>query len=59
MNINTDLVKNYTFTSSIKASILKHSQEYKVLAILRYLYPEKYNTMISAETPDLQDCVNG
>lgn len=42
MNIETDLVKKKEFSSSINPSIQKHSQEYKVLAILRYLYPQKF-----------------
>lgn len=29
-----------------------------MLATLRYLYPMKYDTMITGETPDLQDSVN-
>ena len=59
MNINTDLVKNKEFASAIKSSALKHSQEYKVLATLRYLFPAKFNTMITGEVPDIQDFVNG
>ena len=59
MNIKTDLVKNKEFVSPIKSSSLKHSQEYKVLATLRYLFPTRLNTMITGEAPDIQDCVNG
>ena len=59
MNIETDLVKKKEFSSSINASIQKHSQEYKVLAILRYLYPQEFSTMINGEAPDLQDNENG
>lgn len=55
MNIHTNLVKSKRFTSSIEPSILKHSQEYRVLATLRYLYPTKFDAMITGETPDLQD----
>ena len=55
MMIDTDLVKNKKFISPIESSILKCSQEYRVLATLRYLYPSKYNTMIKGEAPDLQD----
>lgn len=58
MNIHTNLVKNKRFTSSIEPSILKHSQEYRVLATLRYVYPEKFDAMITGETPDLQDSTN-
>lgn len=58
MKITTDLVKNNKFTSPIKASLFKYSQEYRVLATLRYLYPQKFNSMTTGESPDLQDCVN-
>ena len=59
MKINTDLVKNKKFSSAILPSLLKHSQEYRVLATLRYLYPTNLDEMITGESPDLQDCVNG
>lgn len=59
MNIETDLVKTKKFSSPIHSSILKHSQEYNVLAILRYLYPREFSTMINGEAPDLQDNENG
>lgn len=59
MNIETDLVKKKEFSTSINSGIQKHSQEYKVLAILRYLYPQKFSTMINGEAPDLQDNENG
>lgn len=59
MKINTDLVKNKKFEDSIKPCLLKHSQEYRVLATLRYLYPAKYDMMVTGEAPDLQDCANG
>ena len=59
MKINTDLVKNKKFSSAILPSLLKHSQEYRVLATLRYLYPTNFDEMITGESPDLQDCVNG
>lgn len=55
MKINTDLVKNKKFSSSVKPSVLKHSQEFRVLATLRYLYPTKFDTMIMGEAPDIQD----
>lgn len=58
MKIDTDLVKNKKFPSSVKSSILKHSQEYRVLATLRYLHPDKFDTMITDESPDLQDSIS-
>ena len=55
MHINTALVKSKNFKNAIKPSLLKHSQEYRVLATLRYLYPTKFDTMITGEAPDIQD----
>lgn len=55
MKIDTPLVKNKKYTDAIIPCIQKHSQEYRVLATLRYLYPTKYDAMIPGETPDLQD----
>lgn len=55
MKINTDLVKGKKYSFAVKPNTLKHSQEYRVLATLRYLYPSKFDTMITGEAPDLQD----
>lgn len=55
MKINTDVVKGKKYSSAVKPNTLKHSQEYRVLATLRYLYPSKFDTMITGEAPDLQD----
>ena len=55
MKVNTDLVKGKKYYSAVKPNTLKHSQEYRVLATLRYLYPSKFDTMITGEAPDLQD----
>ena len=44
MRINADLVKNRT---SIEACLLKHSQEFRVLATLRYLFLGKYDAMVN------------
>lgn len=58
MKIYTDLVSNKKNNGTIRADLHKHSQEYRVLAILRYLFPGKYETMIVRESPDLQDDIN-
>ena len=58
MKIQTDLVSNNIFNGSTKDSLRKHSQEYRVLATLRHLFPGKYETMLTGESPDLQDCIN-
>lgn len=59
MQINTDRVKNYKITSAIKPSLLKYSCEYRALATLRYLFPNKFETLKHADKPDLQDLING
>lgn len=59
MKIDSDLIKNKNYTIPISPSILKHSQEYNVLASLRYLFPHKFESMVTGESPDLQDIVNG
>lgn len=59
MNIYTDLIKNKQYSQPIQSELLKHSQEYRVLATLRYLFPEKYNKMTCGESPDLQDSEKG
>ena len=58
MNINTDLIKNKKFNGAISNDIVNVSQEYRVLAILRYLFPDKYEQMKKREKPDLQDEIN-
>ena len=58
MKIDTDRVKKKEFTSAITSSEQKHSQEYRALAVLRYLYPEKFSTMVKRDSPDLQDDAN-
>lgn len=55
MKIFTDKVKNKQFLCPIFSGNYKYSCEYRVLAILRYLYPLKFNNMIVLDRPDLQD----
>ena len=58
MDINTDLVKSKKYITPIKSSIQNSSQEYRILATLRYLYPGRFDNMIKSESPDLQDLGN-
>ena len=58
MKIDTELIKSKEFHNAIRANLLNRSQEYRVLATLRYLYPNKFDTMILGESPDLQDHQN-
>ncbi len=55
MKIDTGKIKNKKFKEPIKSETQKHSQEYRVLATLRYLYPNKFDNMVTGESPDLQD----
>ena len=59
MNIDTEVVHTKRFSTAISSELLKHSQEYRVLATLRYLFPGKYDDMIVDDCPDLQDRVSG
>lgn len=58
MKIDTDRVKNKKYANPIESSIQKYAQEYRVLATLKYLFPEKFKTMIAKDNPDLQDVAN-
>lgn len=58
MNINTALIKNKVFKGAISSDLVKTSQEYRVLAVLRYLFPGKFEQMEHGDNPDLQDKVN-
>lgn len=58
MNINTELVKNKKYNVAILHELVKVSQEYRVLATLRYLFPGVYEQMEHGDKPDLQDKTN-
>lgn len=58
MTIDTELVKNKRFHAPAESEIKKHSQEYRALATMRYLYPMKYDSLSIGEAPDLQDSKN-
>lgn len=55
MNLATNRIKEYRSESAILPQRLNQSQEYRVLATLRYLYPAEYGNMILRDAPDLQD----
>lgn len=55
MDIENNLIKEKSFKSPINSSIQKYSQEYKVLEVLKYLYPQKFSDLVKEESPDLQD----
>ena len=54
VNLNTKIVSETEINESITPQILKYSKEYYVLAVLRYLFPGKYDDLIKLEEPDLQ-----
>ena len=54
MNLNTERVEKFRLTGAIESALQKDSQEYYVLAVLRYLFPIKYSQVITGERPDLQ-----
>lgn len=58
MNINTERIICKKFSVPINSKIHKKSYEYRVLATLRYLFPDKYSAMILSDAPDLQDSAN-
>ena len=58
MKLDTELIKNYKPNCAISSELLKDSQEYRVLATIRYLFPFEFDEMIPDESPDLQDRKN-
>lgn len=59
MNIFLNAVADYNIDSAIQSELVKQSQEYRVLATLRYLFPSRFDYMIKGERPDLQDIASG
>ena len=43
----------------IQPELLKYSQEYRVLATLRYLFPQEFDNLVTRDAPDLQDKEKG
>lgn len=54
MNLRNN-IRNFQFTSALSTELIKISREYKVLAILKYSFPERFSKLQKAECPDLQD----
>ena len=42
MKIDTEKIKNKKFTGPIEAKLQKYSQEYRALATLKYLFPNRF-----------------
>lgn len=58
MYLETERVRNKSYTEAIDSRFQKHSQEYFVLAALRYFYPQKFDGVVLKDSPDLQDRTN-
>ena len=58
MDINTDLVKSKKYITPIKSSIQNSSQEYRILATLRYLYPGRFDNMINQYLNEVYDNID-
>lgn len=51
----TDEIRNYEVTAALPFELMKRSEEYRVLAILKYCFPQQFAKLHKAESPDLQD----
>lgn len=58
MNIFTKRILQYRPEKSILSQKLNLSQEYRALATLKYLFPEKYDSFTAGDAPDLQNIEN-
>lgn len=56
MHIFTNRIEQYVFGGSICPQLQNRSQEYRVLATLKFFFPGKYGGLIAGDAPDLQDC---
>ena len=55
MNLYTRILSEYEFGKPIAPQLLKYSNEYYALAVLRYLFPGKYDDLEKSEAPDFQN----
>lgn len=51
----SDEIRNYQVSSPLPTEMIKTSREYKVLAILKYSFPQRFANLCKGEAPDLQD----
>ena len=54
MNLRDD-IRNYEVISALPTELIKTSREYKVLAFLKYSFPERFSRLQKSEAPDLQE----
>ena len=54
MHLETDRITAYKLGTQIESNKIKYFQEYYVLAVLKYLYPDEFDDWFKDEKPDLQ-----
>ena len=54
MNLRDD-IRNYEVISALPTELIKTSRKYKVLAFLKYSFPERFSRLQKSEAPDLQE----
>lgn len=54
MRLYTKRLKEMSFSGAIDEQLLKLSMEYRALAILKYLFPNRYEKVVHKDRPDLQ-----
>ena len=50
-----DEIRNFPVTKPLPSELIKKSEEYTTLAILKYALPERFSMLHKDESPDLQD----
>ena len=53
--ISRDEIRNFSVTKPLPSGLIKKSEEYKALAILKYSFPDCFSKLHKDESPDLQD----
>ena len=51
----TDEIRNYPVTKALPFELMKTSEEYYVLGVLKYCDPNQFGNLHKSEAPDLQD----
>lgn len=52
-----DEIRNYPVTKPLPSELIKTSEEYRTLAILKYSFPDRFSKLHKDESPDLQDSI--
>ena len=51
----TDEIRNYEVKNALSSELIKLSEEYYTLAVLKYCLPQQFAKLHKSESPDLQD----